>query len=258
MTVLRSIRAAFMFLTRLPVGSLAYRPKDFAWAPAHFPLVGASLGLLFGGLCIALRPLGPFAAATLTLAASLLVTGAFHEDGLADTSDALGGAYDRAKILIILKDSRVGTFGAAAVVVSLVGRAALIAPLVASNARVVVAFVVVGAAARLGPVWMMAKMPYAVGTADGAKSGDVRASGVPQAVCATAWLMVVAATVLAANAVTVPRLGALALVLTLVTIATGFRFARRLGGITGDFLGATEQLCELAGFAVFAWGMGAP
>lgn len=255
MTALRSMRAAVMFLTRIPVGEMEYRPLDFAWAPAHFPLVGGALGLLYGGLFLALRPVGAFAAATLTLAVSLLVTGAFHEDGLADTSDALGGAYDRGKVLLILKDSRVGTFGAAAVVVSLVGRAALIAPLAGHGAHAVAVFVLVGAAARVGPIWLMAAMPYAAGTADGAKSGDVRSSGVPQAVVGTAWLVLLAAALLLARAVSLTQVAALVPVLGLVTLVSGQRFARRLGGITGDFLGATEQLCELFGFAVFAWGL---
>jgi adenosylcobinamide-GDP ribazoletransferase len=252
-TAFRSMRAAVVFLTRIPVGTFGYRAVDFAWAPAHFPLVGALLGLAYGALCRALFPLGGLAASTLTIAASLLVTGAFHEDGFADTSDALGGAYDRAKVLVILKDSRVGTFGASAVVISIVGRAVLVAPLVHDASRVVGAFVLAGAAARVGPVWLMACVPYAEGTSDAAKSGDVRASGVPQAIVATAWLVAIVGTMALARVVTLSRIVALVVILSVVTVVCGLRFARRLGGLTGDFLGATEQLCELAAFAVLAW-----
>ena len=86
----------------------------------------------------------------------MLLTGAFHEDGLADTSDALGGAYDREKIFVILKDSRIGAFGACALVVSIAGRAALLAHLGEGGAW---ALPLVGAAARVGPVWQIATMP---------------------------------------------------------------------------------------------------
>ncbi len=88
---LRAARAAFVFLTRIPVGGFPYSPAEWRWAPAYFPLVGAFVGALAGGVLEGLRPLGVTAAAYAALAVMLLVTGALHEDGLADTSDALGG-----------------------------------------------------------------------------------------------------------------------------------------------------------------------
>ncbi len=144
---LRGVRAAFVFLTRVPVGGFPYTDDEWRWAAAHFPLVGALLGTVVGAVDYVLLPLGELAAALGAIGVSLFLTGALHEDGLADTSDALGGAFARDKILAILKDSRVGTFGACALVLSIVGRAALLARL---GPGAPWAFVLAGAAARGG------------------------------------------------------------------------------------------------------------
>jgi adenosylcobinamide-GDP ribazoletransferase len=246
---LRGLRAAFVFLTRVPVGGFPYTDDEWRWAAAHFPLVGALLGVVVGAVDHVLLPLGELAAALGAIGASLFLAGALHEDGLADTSDALGGAFDRDKILAILKDSRVGTFGACALVLSIVGRAALLARL---GPGAPWAFVLAGAAARLGPVWLIATMPY-VSSAQ-SKSRGVMGAGYVQAGIAVAWTVVVSLTMGRSMGASPGRLSAVVAAVAVVTLLTGWRYARRLGGITGDFLGATEQLCELAAFGVLAWG----
>jgi adenosylcobinamide-GDP ribazoletransferase len=246
---LRGARAAFAFLTRIPVGGHPYDEAELAWAPAHFPLVGLVLGGLLAAAHRLLWPVGPLADAALVVGTSLLVTGALHEDGLADTSDALGGTHDRARVLEILKDSRVGTFGACALLVSVVGRVTLLAQLGRSAAW---ALPLVGCTARLGPVWQMVALPYVSGA--GANSRPIVRATLPQALAASAWLAAAAAAGLALHVLSGQRLAVLAGTLAAVTLVTSWRYARRLGGITGDFLGATEQLCELAGYAVLAWG----
>jgi adenosylcobinamide-GDP ribazoletransferase len=247
-TALRGARAAFVFLTRVPVGGRPYEPAEWAWAPAHFPMVGLVLGGALAVLHRALWPLGPLADAAVVLGASLLLTGALHEDGLADTSDALGGAYDREGIHRILKDSRVGTFGACALAVTLLGRAALLARL-GADARP--ALLLVGCAARVGPVWQMIALPYV--TAEGAKSRDLARAGVRQGVVAAAWFVVAAAIAIGSKSFSAARIVALTASLAVVTTVTAWRYRRRAGGVTGDFLGATEQLCELAGYAALVW-----
>lgn len=246
---LRGIRASFVFLTRLPVGGFPYRADDFRWAAAHAPLVG----LVVGGLCATifhlLRPLGALTAAALALGASLLITGAFHEDGLADAADALGGGMTREQVLEILKDSRVGTFGAAALALSLLIRAALIARL-GSDAWW--ALPLVGSVARVGPIWQMALLPYVTRDAE-SKSRDVSRGGPWQALVATLWSLAAGAAVLAVGVASWQRLTTLVATLIAIALWTAWRYHRRLGGITGDFLGATEQLGEVAGLAVFAW-----
>jgi adenosylcobinamide-GDP ribazoletransferase len=236
-------------LTRLPLGGFPYRREDWTWAAAHAPFVGLVVGGILGGLDRVLLPIGAWPAAILVVGASLLITGAFHEDGLADTSDALGGGYDTEKVLAILKDSRIGSFGGAALVLSIAGRAALLAEL---GTAAFWALPLVGCAARVGPIWLMAALPYVTSTPE-AKSRDVARGEWPQAVVASLWLVLVAAAAGASGRVSTQRLGTLVLVLIAVTLLTGWRYKRRVGGITGDFLGATERIGELAALAVLAW-----
>jgi adenosylcobinamide-GDP ribazoletransferase len=245
----RGTRAAFVFLTRIPVGGFPYSEDDWAWSSAHFPLVGLVVGAALGLLDSALMPLGALAAALLTIGASMLVTGGFHEDGLADTSDALGGAYEREKILAILKDSRIGTYGGAALVLTITVRAALIARL---GEGAVWGIPLVWCGARAAAVALMAALPYATAD-DAAKSRLVTRGRLPQAIVAVAWLVVACIALVALGRLDASRAGALVLAMAVVAIVTGWRYARRLGGVTGDFLGATEQLGEIAGFAVLAW-----
>lgn len=246
----RALRAAFVFLTRVPVGGFPYSDDEWRWAPAWFPIVGLLIGAGLGGLDRALWPLGFLPAAIFALAASLLATGAFHEDGLADTSDALGGGFDRDKILLILKDSRIGSFGASALVISLVGRAALLARLGPDAA---LALPLVGMAARAAPVWQIAALPYVSSAAS--RSPGVTRAGAVQACVATVWALAGVAVMVATGHASPLRMGAMLAAMTVVTLVSAWRYARRLGGITGDFLGATEQLCELAGYGALAWGL---
>src|SRR5262245_43674495 len=101
---IRGVRAAALFLTRIPLGGSKLRAEDWSWAPAHFPVVGAGIGIVLAGFWHAVTRVGPLPAAAVVVAISLLITGAFHEDGLADTADALGGSHDRERALLILKD----------------------------------------------------------------------------------------------------------------------------------------------------------
>jgi adenosylcobinamide-GDP ribazoletransferase len=245
----RGMRAAFVFLTRVPVGGFPYEDGDWRWAAAHAPLVGFFVGGAVGLIDRVLQPVGALPAAFLALAASLLLTGAFHEDGLADTSDALGGASDPARVLAILKDSRIGSFGGAALVVSIGARAALIAEL---GVRAPWALAIVGCIARVAPIWLMAALPYV--TSDAAsKSREAARGGLPQALVATAWGAVALGCAVTLGPLSEEKIVPVCAATLMVAAVTGFRYWRRLGGITGDFLGATEQLAEMAVLAVLVW-----
>lgn len=245
----RGIRAAFVFLTRIPVGGFPYAREDWVWAPAHAPFVGAVVGAVVGGVNRALLPLGSLAAATLALGLSMLLTGALHEDGLADTCDALGGGHEQKRVLAILKDSRIGTFGGAALVVSIVGRAALLAKL---GASVIWALPLSGCLARVGPVWLLGLLPY-VSEASTAKSRDVSNAGAPQVLIATLWGLLALCAAVALRCIGSTCATVLLVLTTAVVGLSGYRYRARAGGVTGDFLGATEQLCELAILVVVAW-----
>ncbi len=247
---LRAARAAFVFLTRIPLGGFPYTPDEWRWAPAYFPLVGAILGGVTGGVFRALQPLGASAAAYVALGVSLLLTGAFHEDGLADTSDALGGGVDRAKVFLILKDSRVGAFGACAVVVSIAGRAALLGadrgegdrrarPRRRDGARGP------GLADRRAAVRDAGRREEPRRYARGAGAGRPR---VRRGRSSSGRALVVT------SRVETWRVAGVLVAAAGITAVTAWRYKVRAGGVTGDFLGATEQLCEIAGLAVMAWG----
>jgi len=113
------------------------------------------------------------------------------------------------------------------------------------------AWPLVACAARVGPVALMVALPY-VTADDAARSKHVTRGRWPQVCVAIAWLAIAAG--IATRFAPPARIAAVVLAMGVVTLASGWRYARRLGGITGDFLGATEQLGEIAGFAALAWG----
>jgi adenosylcobinamide-GDP ribazoletransferase len=244
---LRGIRAAVVFLTRVPVGGFPYRDEDWRWAPAWFPLVGAAVGALAAAAARLTAAAGPFVAGALAVITSLLLTGAFHEDGLADTADALGGAYDRPRLFVILKDSRIGSFGAAALTMALVLRVALLARL---GPAAPLALILVGALSRVAPVWLMAVLPY-VTEAAASRSRPVTRGGPAQAAVATLTAAAIAAGL---HIGLLPAIS-LAAVSAGVALLCGWRFHVRAGGLTGDFLGATQQVeeCALLLALTFAW-----
>ncbi len=248
----RETRAAFVFLTRLPVGGWPYEDHEWKGAPARFPVVGALLGLALAVLHVGVAPLGPWPAAILCVSVGLLLTGAFHEDGLADTADALGGAvHSQERLLEILKDSRVGTFGAVALVASLSMRFALLAQL---GADAPAAFVISESLSRVPPVVQLAFMPY-ITDPERARSTGIAQAGAREAGVAvlTGLLVLVASGLLVGLA---PLLGlVLVTVLAAVGALSAWRYHVRAGGICGDFLGTTQQLGVIAVLAVLciAW-----
>ena len=249
LTVLRGARAATVFLTRLPVGGFPFSDRELAWASAWFPAVGLLLGVLLGGVWLASAGFGTPTAAVLTLVASVLLTGAFHEDGLADSADALGGGSSRERVLEILKDSRIGTYGATALVLSLALRGTLLVQL---GPLAPPALLASETLSRCGPVWLLRLLPY-VTPGPTARSRGVARSGAEQVALATALSLVVVGVLGATGALAPLRgLAAVAAVIA-VTAASGLHFRRRLGGLTGDFLGAVQQLSSVSVLAVLAW-----
>ncbi len=238
---LRGARAAFLFLTRIPVGGAPYSEDDWRWAGGWFPFVGVCVGLLLAGVWEAVPHIGAWPTAALALGAGMLATGGLHEDGLADTADALGGATSRERVLEILKDSRVGTFGAAALAISFLLRAGSWVEL---GERAAPAMLLSQCLSRAPLVWLMATLPYVSGTSS--KSRQVVCSGWAQVALATSWPLALLALGVGKGWVGVP--GALGLVGTSALLAAvcAARFRARAGGITGDFLGATQQVVECA------------
>jgi adenosylcobinamide-GDP ribazoletransferase len=242
-TFARAGRGAITFLTRVPVGGYPYSAAEWRWTSAWFPAIGALLGLAYAGVWAACAATaGALVAAVLVVVASLLLTGAFHEDGLADTADALGGAYERSRVLEILKDSRIGAFGAAALVVVLLLRVALLARL---GAGAPLALVLVECLSRAPSVWLMVALPYVTGDA-AAKSRLVTRASWPQALVATLWPLVLLGGAAAYGLVPWGSAFVMACAATGAGLVCGWRFHVRAGGVTGDFLGATQQVAACA------------
>lgn len=251
---LRGVRAAATFLTRVPVGGFPYRDDDWRWASAHFPLIGLAVGAIGALACWLALPVSPLVAGGLAVAVTVLVTGGFHEDGLADSADALGGGFDRVRVLQILKDSRIGAFGGLAITLSILLRVALLAALAG---RAPVALVVAHALSRVPPIWLMVHLPYATDDA-AAKSRLISRAGPAQALVATGWGLAAGGAAVGLGGVAAAPVALAIAVCVGVTLIAGWRFTARVGGVTGDFLGATQQLCELAILFALATGAGAP
>jgi cobalamin 5'-phosphate synthase/cobalamin synthase len=241
----RSPLAAVAFLTRLPIGRYAELGReDVAAAAPLFPVVGAAVGGVCGLTADVLVPdLPQLVAGAIAVGLAALLTGAMHLDALADTADALGG-MTRERALEIMRDHRIGAFGAIALVVVLLVDAATIGALAARDDAAVAALGA-GAAGRAGMLPPARLLPYA-------RAGDgqgrvLEGLGVGQIVLAVAL-----AVALAAPAGMAGFAGAGAAAVGALLLAL---FARQwLGGVTGDVLGATAKLAETA-FLVCALGV---
>jgi len=235
----RLLVCAVQFLTRLPTPPLeGFQPDWINRAARYFPLAGLLVGVLVAGVWLAASRLWPgLPAAALAVGAGVLITGAFHEDGLADTADGLGGGQDPARRLAIMKDSRIGSYGALALLVVTSLRIGLLAGL--SPWRGAVALVAAHGGARAAAVIVMAALPYA-GDPEASKfkptPTGVRGAEAAFALATGAWPLL---------GLGAPR-AALAIALALATTTAMALTARRLiGGMTGDVLGAVEQLAEV-------------
>ena len=237
------IGTAVMFLTRLPVGRYCSPDPDvLSRSTRWFPLVGLLVGLALAVVWSLVAAVAPSSLACVaTLVAGVLVTGAFHEDGLADVADS-GGAFELDRKLEIMRDSRVGTYGALALILLVLARFALLWELsVMPVATLVAALLAAHVLARWSSVWLMARVPYARPEA----ANRVVADGVGGRRLLEASLVALLAL---APPVALGGAGMLALVPLALGVAAlaGHVFRRRYGGITGDCLGAANVLVEIA------------
>lgn len=236
---LGDLRTAVSFLTRLPMPHREEAPfTNFARAQRMFPLVGAAIGAAVGLFYFGTRIIGlpDLAGATLALGVSALVTGALHEDGLADVADGFGGGRDAAAKLEIMRDSRLGTYGALILMMSFVAKLSALAAL--PDAIVVQSLIAAHALARgVLPVMSMS-LPLA------RKDGLAANAGRPD--LATAAIAGVFALLIAL--LSLPVIEALYAVLAAIAgaIGMGWLAKRQIGGQTGDVLGAAEQVGETA------------
>ncbi|MEM7489250.1 MAG: adenosylcobinamide-GDP ribazoletransferase [Pseudomonadota bacterium] len=239
MSLASDLVSAAMLLTRLPVrGTPTPEAARAAWA---WPLVGAGVGLVAGLAGWAAQALGfqVALAAGLALATSVVLTGALHEDGLADLADGFWGGFERTRRLEIMRDSRIGAYGVIALTLSLLVRWSLLVTALDHGALVAV-MVAAGAVSRAPMAVLMRWLPPA--RADGLARG----AGTPTRTALWTGLAIAAAALLfhgpAAALLTAALIAATAIGLGLLARA-------KIGGQTGDVLGACQQLCEIAALA---------
>ena len=235
--MIRALALALQLLTRLPIPAASQppRPEELGLSVLCFPLVGLLIGALLAGLHTALWVIDPGVLAALVLSVWVLLTGGLHLDGLADTADAwIGGQGDRDRTLTIMKDPRSGPLAIIAIVLVLLNKFAALQMLLAGDARVILLLTPV--LGRTFIVLLLATTPYV--RTDGL--GAPYARYLPRLSCGLLSLLVAAATVALLEwhgAVMLAALAALFIVLRhwLMT---------RLGGLTGDTLGAACELAE--------------
>jgi cobalamin 5'-phosphate synthase/cobalamin synthase len=243
---MRSLLAAVAFLTRIPVGRwVAFSSQDVSRSAAWFPTVGA----LLGGLeCLAawlLRPnLPAMVTAVFLVAFDVLLTGALHYDGLADSADGFGGGKSRDDILRIMRDHAIGSYGGVALVLAIGMKVAALAA-VLGGAAWPLAIVAAPMLGRWAILLLSAALPYA------RQSASV-VVGMGRKALVWGSLFTGLALALGRD----PHLWAAAAVVLLLAAILGLYFRHKVGGVTGDTLGATAQIAEVAVLVVFVWRAG--
>ena len=257
----RLLLTAWVFFTRVPLPAalaawVGYSPAMLRGSARYFPLVGMAVGALAAATYLAGAWLfAPAVAVVLSMIATILMTGAFHEDGLTDSCDGFGGGYTRERVLEIMQDSRVGAFGAIGITLMLLLKYATLISLAETGQAGLVAWVLVTGhtLSRAAAVGLMRFLDYVrVDTGPKAK---------PLADGISSGAFVVALAITALPFALVARLFENGWLLALgcfpvglAAWAAGAYFRRRIGGYTGDCLGAAQQVAEVV-FYLFAAGL---
>jgi adenosylcobinamide-GDP ribazoletransferase len=239
------LAAAFQFLTRIPMPATRFEVDALPRAIKFFPLVGLVVG---SGAALLQRLLTPHLsrplAALTVLTYLVLITGSFHEDGLADTADGFGGGWNKEQILVILKDSRIGSYGATALILSLLARYLLLAslPLEHFTAYVVSAHVL--------SRWSSLPLSYFLPPA---REQDSQGARIAQLTSLSSLLIgsafSFAIVIFALRGAAVAPIAAT----LLIVILSGWFYYKKIGGVTGDCFGATNQLAEIAVYLCGEW-----
>lgn len=239
---LLELQVAVMLLTRLPAGRIGGDAPALASAVWAWPLVGALIGGVAGAVYVFAWLLGlpSFVAALLGFSTLVLATGALHEDGLADLADGFGGGGDKARKLEIMHDSRIGSYGVLALILSVTLRVSIIAALPTPGIAVA-GLVAIAMASRAGMALWLWALPAARDTGLGRSAGGVSAPALVialmlaqiggLALCGVYWLFIGVAVLAGGGLI-------------------AWLAKRQIGGQTGDVLGASQQVGEIAGLLV--------
>ncbi len=252
--LVREVAVALLFLTRIPLprGAVPADPPALAQVVWAFPVVGVVVGGL-AALAFALAAglgLPATLAAVAAVAVQVVATGAMHEDGLADIADGFGGGRSPAEKMEIMRDSRLGTYGAAALALTLILRVAAFAALGGTTAVLGTALAV-GALSRAAVVVAMRSLPAARPDGLGAAAGRPEERSVGAALVLAAAIALFALVGFGFGTVLAALIGAAGGAVAVVALAR-----RQIGGLTGDVLGAVQQVSELGALAFVLAALG--
>ncbi len=245
--LVQELLVAFQFLTRLPISHIGYQPDSLSRSAKFFPVVGLVIGLGASVLQHLLTPhLIRALVALLVLAFLVLITGGLHEDGLADAADAFGGGWNPEQVLTILRDSRIGSFGALALVLSVLARFLLLSILPVNR------FTALVVSAHVLCRWTTLPLSYFLRPA---RDSDGQGARIAQKISPASLLV---GSLLSFGIVLylmraefwIPVLAAL-----VITTLSGIYYFRRIGGVTGDCFGATNQITEIAVYFCGVWSV---
>lgn len=252
---------ALGFFTRIPVSDFAnFQESDLNCSAKYFPLIGIIVGLI-GAMSFMLSAqfLPQTIAILISMMSTVYLTGAFHEDGLADSADGLGGGWKREQILTIMQDSRLGTYGAAALFFSLFAKFQLLNTL--DHTFIPYALIAGHAISRLSAVWVMATLHYA--KPEGKAKPLATLISLPALTLANImgllpYFSIIAMLIISQHPVQLVIYFVPMTLIPMILIGLWWRYKikRWLGGYTGDTLGAVQQLTELAFyFGLVLWSI---
>ena len=244
MKTLRQFAAAVQFMTRIPMPAFRYEPDLVLGGAKFYPIVGAVIALGAIGIVELLRGHLPVAITALIVVAYLvIITGGFHEDGLADTADALGGGWTRERMLEIMHDSRIGSFGTLAICLSLLARWSLLAAM--PVARLPWYLLAANVLCRWTTLPLGAFMDSA--RKDGLGARFAHKIPLTSALIGTLLAFLIAGWALRMQAI------APIVAVSLITLLSGLYYRSQVGGVTGDCFGTTNQLAEIAVYMCGVW-----
>lgn len=234
---------AIMFYSRIPIGKISYSEENQTQSIRFFPLIGIIVGVIGGGIFMACSYILPQAvAAIISIIAMLLTSGAMHEDGLSDFFDGFGGGYTKERILEIMKDSRVGVYGAVSLTILFLFKFAIYTSIGITTLPLVI--IVANASSRFMVLVMMKSSLYV--RIEKSKSSHSRNP-------ISLITLLVAFIFAGVPFVFMPWQIILSVIPVYTIILILFRqyTQKKIGGFTGDVLGALQQLCEVGFYIVF-------
>ena len=244
MLMIQKFLLALSFFTRIPIGKRGFGSLTLAQAVAAFPMVGAVIGLLDGGFYLAMLALElpAIISAWLTIGFHLLLTGGLHEDGLADTADGLATGRDRSQKLAIMRDSRIGSYGVLALITIISLRANIMAGFTGSFTTLLI-FIAAAASSRSFLAFLMYNLQYARDSGLAVRAGKPTLNDSLIAIALGFITLLITGKILAA-------LIAIC-VLAIIYIIIKYITSKNFGGITGDTLGASQQISEVLLLLIF-------